>query len=370
MNEINIIQKNKEDNDAEVRLHKIRLRTTPQYITIGAHAKCNANCVFCLGGDFPNFSLQVYKDLFENRIGKVLKKADHIGFCGFGEIFLIPEFINYLEYINIKLPDNTKVFTTNGISINSEISDIITDGKYSLLISLHAADKKLHESMTRTKAWDKIISNIKKLIEIKKIKRSTLHINLIFLATTINIENLPDFIKLAKQIGVDTVTCNYLTIFNPDQIKLSCFFNPEKTNKILKDAEALALKLNMSLNLPPKFGIYDNKVKNKPPCYDPWNFFYVETQGSVNPCCFAGNHIGYLEKQEFYDIWNGPGYTKLREGLINDEPHSWCRDCYRYDLNNINNIKSHITFRPEAQAEILLYLEKHKNEYPISNKKI
>jgi len=36
------------------------LKSTPQYVTIGAHFRCNARCIFCLGGDYPDFSLDVF----------------------------------------------------------------------------------------------------------------------------------------------------------------------------------------------------------------------------------------------------------------------------------------------------------------------
>ena len=72
-------------NSYEIATGKIKLISTPQYVTIGAHYSCNAKCVFCLGGDFPSFDLKIYKELFEKKLGEVLKRADHIGFCGFGE---------------------------------------------------------------------------------------------------------------------------------------------------------------------------------------------------------------------------------------------------------------------------------------------
>jgi radical SAM protein with 4Fe4S-binding SPASM domain len=121
----------------------------------------------------------------------------------------------------------------------------------------------------------------------------------------------------------------------------------------------------MDLGLPPRFGKYPAPAPGAIRCHEPWNFFYVETQGSVNPCCYAGNHIGYLNETDFNDIWNGPDYVRLREGQVSGDIHTWCKYCFRYDVNNINDIRSHVTFRPETQRLMIAYLKEHTHEYPV-----
>jgi len=350
------IKENASVNGVEVKSGQIKLSSTPQYVTIGAHYKCNSNCVFCLGGEFPDFSLELYKAFFEKKLEGVLNKADHIGFCGFGEILLLPEIMQFLDRINTTLYDSKKVFTTNGIALKPALCDKLSEGNYSILISLHAAEGNLHKFMTGSGHFDLIIKQIKYLKETKEKKNKNLHINLIFLLTTLNLHNLPDFVRLAQEIGADRVTCNYLTVFEPEQLKMSLFFKQDEANKVFCEAQDVADKLQMTLILPPVFGKKSTPV-GKPACYDPWNFFYVETQGSVNPCCFAGNHIGYLDKEDFGSIWNGPGYTSLREGLVTGDIHTWCKHCYRYNPDNVNDIRSHITFRPETREKLLRYVQ-------------
>lgn len=364
MNGIDRVEDNTFANNFERDAKKTLLTSTPRYVTIGAHYGCNARCVFCLGGDYPRFTLQVYRELFEQKMLPVLKNAEHIGFCGFGEILLMPGIEGFLDHINATLPDNTKVFTTNGIALTSPVCEKLTDGRYSVLISLHASRRELHEKITGTKTFDTVLQNIRNLARLKRSKQRPTHVNLIFLATTLNIDDLPDFVRLAKALEADRVTCNHLSIFEPEQFKLSCFFAQEKTNRAFDEAERVADQLGMDLGLPLRFGRH-TKREGEIPCHDPWNFFYVETQGSVNPCCFSGDHIGYLNKSDFESIWNGPGYTRLREGLVTGNIHTWCRHCYRYDPNNINDIRSHITFRPETQQRLLQFLQEHQDEYPL-----
>lgn len=328
----------------------------PKYITIGAHYRCNANCKFCLGGDYPDFTFKIYKEFFEKKLLSIMRQAEHVGFCGYGEILLMPGITDFLDYINKKsLPSVTKVFTTNGLPLTEPIREKLVDGKYSLIISLHGSKKKLHEFIVGRKGFDKIKDNIKNLVELRNKKQSSLHINLVFLITNYNIDDLPDFIKMAGELGADRVTCTYLTVFSPEHLKMSCYFQKEKTRQILKIAGQIAEDSGLTLSVPPIFGCGDDGGGQI--CDDPWNFFYTEVQGSVIPCCFAGGHIGYLNKTDFEDIWNGPGYLRLREGLLGKEPFKWCRGCYRYKKSNVDDIGSHITFRPEPRAEILEYIK-------------
>lgn len=359
-------QKNEIINQCEIAGGKTVLSSTPLYVTIGTHFGCNASCIFCLGGDYPSFSLRIYRDLFENKLRDVMPAAVHLGFCGFGEVFLMPDIVDFLQHLNVTLPDVNKAFTTNGIALSRAVAELMLAGRYSLMISLHASNAGLHGAMTGTAAFDRIVENIRYLAMRKRQLNSTLHINLVFLATTKNIDDLPAFVEFAVGLGIDRVTCNHINLYEPEQFKLSCFFAQGKTNDVFSKAELIAQRHGLTLVLPPRFGKHPSPVPGGVRCHDPWNFFYVETQGSVNPCCYAGNHIGYLTESEFSDIWNGPAYVRLREGHISGRTHTWCKYCFRYDLNNINDIRSHVTFRPDTQKKMIEYLKGHDREFPVA----
>jgi MoaA/NifB/PqqE/SkfB family radical SAM enzyme len=358
-----LINENKLINGYECMTGKVRLKSTPQYVTIGAHYRCNAKCVFCLGGNYPEFDAGIYKTFFEKKLLPVLKNAEHVGFCGFGETLLMPGGTAFLDYINETLPDNIKNFTTNGIALKPPVCERLAEGRYAVIVSLHASNKKLHQEMTGTKAFDTILERIRHLVRLRDTKNNALHINLVFLLTSRNIDDLPSFVQLGADLGVDRVTCNYLTIYDPAHLPLSCFFQKEKTNRIFDAAQKAADARGIPLILPLRFGKHA-VVGGAHRCYDPWNFFYVETQSSVNPCCLAGEHIGYLKKNSFDEIWNGAGYTKLRTGMISGRVHNWCKYCYKNDPNNINDIRSHITFRPGVRESILAYVRRHADEFP------
>lgn len=338
-------------NDFEYSLGKIILESTPEGVGIGAHYHCNAKCAFCLGGKPKLFSLERYKEFFEPRLDSIISRARYVSFCGFGELLLMPGIEKFLDYINGKIPNTLKIFTTNGLPLNKDIANLLIKSKSVAEVSLHANNSQLHRVLTGMNSFEQIVSQIKELLRLRKNKESPT-ISLIFLATTLNIENLPEFVKFAANLGVDEIFCNYMTIFSLAHLKLSCFFKQEATNESFKRAEEVAKKKNILLKLPPRFGV-DKNSSGRRICSEPWKFFYVENEGSVNPCCYAGTHFGYLDRADFKTMWNGANYRHLRSSLVEGPPHSWCKYCYKYRSENVNDIRSHITFRPGVRDKVL-----------------
>jgi len=185
----------------------------------------------------------------------------------------------------------------------------------------------------------------------KRKDRQSPYISLVFVVNTQNIEDLPNFVELAASLGVDAVQCNYLTIFKPSHIKLSCFFKQEATNQMFDLAADKARELNISLILPPKFsaGGYAAKVI----CPDPWKNIYVDTEGAVLPCCYSGEHFGEMDKDDIALIWNNDNFKQVRKDLASGNPLAMCKYCLNSRQDNVNILNAHVSFRPEVQKVIL-----------------
>ncbi|NQT75663.1 MAG: glycosyltransferase [Candidatus Omnitrophica bacterium] len=349
--DMRLAEKNSSLNEREYRLGKIDLESTPQGIGIGAHWKCDANCVFCLGGHPRLFDLNTYNQFFERRLFNVLPKAEFINLCGFGELLLMPRCDEFLDYMNKSLPFSNKILTTNGTALSDRINQRLTEGRYSVQISLHASEKRLHKTLTHMDSFDRIIEQTRNLLEIRK-KQQSPSVNLVSVVNSLNIENLPQLVEFAAKLRVDSVLVNYMTIYSPAHLKLSCFFKQKITNRMFSMAEEKASKHGLSLTLPPKFGGNGNGSKY-PRCSDPWKYLYVETEGSILPCCYAGAHIGYLYRDDFQEVWNGEFYRNLRKSLAEGRAEGWCKYCYKNKPSNVNDIRSHVSFRPDLQQKIL-----------------
>lgn len=355
----NSIKFNSVLNDFETARSVIKLSSSPKNIGIGAHFFCNAKCIFCLGGNYPQFSIERYKIFFEEKLKDVLSKAENVDFHGYGELLLMPEINSFIKRINKTLPNQTKTFFTNGINLKNKNFE---DGKFNIIISLHSSDKKMHRQMTGTDGFEDIIENIRILRQQKNIK-----ITLYFVITKINIDDMCNFVRLADKLKIDAVTFKYLTVFEPKDFDLTVFTDKKKTNDNIDKAAELAKKLGIYINLPQKFF----NIKTEPKvCRCPWNYIYVENQGTVNACVFAGRHIGDLNNMSFDQLWNSKEYKKIREELVTGRPNQICAKCIEYNSGNIDKISSHITFRPDTHKKMMEYAKKNMKKFNLTPKDI
>lgn len=349
-----------------------RLGSTPRLVTLGAHNSCNAQCIFCLEGKYERFTLKLYRDFFENRMGHFIRQAEKVTFTGFGEILWIPGVEEFLGYLNETIPETEKIFTTNGTPLKPRVVELLLQSRYVIQVSLHASHAALHEKLTLLKDFPQILANLEGLSRLRRERglAGRLHLMLVNVVTTENIEDLPDFLRLAWRLQVPEVRCHYVTMYNADHIRLSCFFDQERTNRCIRKAQSALEEMralsrpeesaHFQAHLPPLFGEFPRvpapspMPPSSPVCPDPWQHVYVEGQGSVLPCCYWGEHVGNLNKgEELGEIWNGPFYQGLRQGMASGRPHPWCSVCVKYQGYNVDNLLCHITNRPNQQRVLL-----------------
>lgn len=207
--------------------------------------------------------------------------------------------------------------------------------------------------------FQEIVDNLRGLSERRDRSPASgrLHLELVSVINSRNIADLPDFIRLAWDLGAQSVRGLHVEIFTPEQLPLSCFFHQGPANAALQAAARTAEQLRQGapdrpfrVDLPPLFG---GGALAQSLCPEPWQHIYVELQGSVLPCCRWGEHIGNIKESEIGAIWDSPFYRSLRRGMAQGKPHPWCRRCARYAGYNVDDLACHITNRPQARSAIL-----------------
>lgn len=340
-------------NDEEYKQGKVVLSSSPKTIFIQAAGPCNSACAFCSRGrEYEIFSLAEHKERFEKSLYPYIAKAETLALTGSGEFLLLPEAAQILEFFDKAFPEVEKFFATNGASLVPEICSKFVDGKsrYALHVSLHASNPNLHKVITRMDNFNKIVEHIKYLIKLRR-DNNRIRVNLIFVATTLNIDDLPDFVRMAADLHVDRVVCYYNYIYIPTQKYLSCFFKQELANKMFDEAQVLADRLKMQLDLPPRFG---QKVYPKAHvCREPFTQIMFNSQGHALPCDASEDCSEALtDGKEFMEVWNSPYYQKLRKSLI--EGTSSCfKHCLRANPSSVNNFSSHVIHRGRKPGDTI-----------------
>lgn len=346
------VQANSSLNEEEYCSHKFILNSSPKAVFIQAAGPCNSSCVFCSrGADYERFDLDVHRQRFQERLYPFIAKAEELILTGSGEFLLGRQPQKVLEAFDAEFPHTRKIFSTNGSGLTPEICDLIaySKSKYTIHISLHASNSKLHNVLTRTDNFHKIIGQIKYLMDLKR-RTNNPELRLIFVATTLNIEDLSDFVRLASDLGVDRVICYYNYIYVPAQKYLSCFFKKELTNSVLSQAEELSKKLNMPLDVPPKFGLKDYPARDI--CREAWSQIMFTSQGHVLPCDASEDCFERLDEgHNFMDIWNSQYYQKLRKSLA-ERTASCFKYCLRANPESVNDFRSHVIRRGRKEEDI------------------
>ncbi|MCX5713776.1 MAG: SPASM domain-containing protein, partial [Candidatus Omnitrophica bacterium] len=338
-------RKNSDLNDREYNEGKIILESSPKAIFIQAAGPCNSYCVFCSRGpDYKLFNLVEHRKKFEKNLYPFIERAQTLIFTGSGEFLQLPDAQDTLDFFDYRFPHVQKFFSTNGSSLKQWVADKIISGRsnYTIHASLHASNAKLHKTLTRMDNFDAIIGQIKYIIANRK-DASKLKVNLIFVATTLNIEDLPEFIKLASELKVDKVVCYYNFIYVQAQKYLSCFFKQDLTNAMFDQAQDLANRLGIALELPFRFG--QAQYPDLGPCREAFSQIMFDWDGNVLPCDAAEDcHERLTEERAFMEVWNSPYYQKLRKSLR--ENYQACsRHCLRANPAGVNDFKSHVIYR-------------------------
>ena len=296
------------------------------------------------------FDLQHYRKSLEEKISMELSKTERIIFDNKIDFLSLQNMKEILDYFDEYFPHVEKVFSTNASSLVPWACDRIMNGKskYTIHASLHASNASLHKTITRMDNFEEILDNIKRIIQMRTDKQKP-RLHLIFVATTLNIEDLPNFVRLASELGVDKVICYYNYIYIPSQKYLSCFFKQDMTNEMLDEAEALAKKLNIAIDLPPRFN--QKEYPDFGICREPFSQIMFDSQGHILPCDASEDCDEILsDGKNFMDIWNSPYYKKFRKSLI--EGNSSCfKHCLRANPASVNDFKSHVIHRGNKNNE-------------------
>ncbi len=292
-------------------------------------SKCNLRCKMCIRN---NAGVQFGTMTF-NDFKKILEKLDclyKVGLSGQGELFLNSEIFDMIKYANKR--GILVHVNSNGTLLTKEIINKLCETEVGEIgISVDSTKKKEYEKIRVGANYDRLIENIKNLTsEIKKRDK-----NMIVTITPIifkkNIDELPEFIKLAKSVGVKKVAFQTLQI---KENYLKNYGSDMKSQVINKDVERLKQKMKEANKLAEKFGItiiFDEE--ESPGCIWPWRGIYITWNGDVTACCKIIETqefgLGNVLKQDLEKVWNGKKYQELRSYLGKREPPECCKGCNR-----------------------------------------
>jgi MoaA/NifB/PqqE/SkfB family radical SAM enzyme len=308
---------------------------SPRSIQIECTTRCNLKCTMCeisywndKGGDLQTQNLQKMVDHLPN-----LKRVD---LTGVGEALMNRAFFKALEILKsrglyITLNDN---FTLMNEKAARRIVELGID---QVFLSLDGATKETYEQIRAGANFDKVIANVRRLIQIKRNMRKKepeVKINTVVCST--NYRELPAIIELAHEIGVGMVQLvNVITFEGTSELQTDALQREvgEKIQEARDRAKELAILVKVEL--------FDKLPVQQ--CNFPWKRNFVTYDGYVHPCCYTTQNgdrkshnsrsLGNLVDSSFAELWSGELYSAFRKKMALGILPYQCQHCPKYSGN-------------------------------------
>jgi radical SAM protein with 4Fe4S-binding SPASM domain len=284
-------------------------------------------------------------DLFRKIVDQTPRLARAV-LHGVGEPMLVKELPRMVRYLKDR--GVYTLFNTNGTVLSQKKGrELCETGLDELRVSLDAADAKTFVLIRGKDYFNRIVANVRAFTEMQAregLAKPRVSLWLTGLKETL--ESLPQFVRIAKDVGVNEVHLQRLVYFETDAIGMA---RPDQAlfEKLSLDeagfiaaAEAEAAKLGVSFSASgaTEPGESLKQADSDTPwslCRRPWSLMYFTANGRALPCCIAPfsqrgyEHytLGDATQQTLQEIWNGPAYQAFRQSLKSDHPADACKSC-------------------------------------------
>lgn len=283
-------------------------------------------------------------------IADQLPKIEQIYLHGIGEPLLnkeLPAIIGHLKARDVRV-----LFNSNGILLDDPRQHgLIQAGLDELRISLDAASAQGYQKIRNSDRFEQIVDNLRSFVLLKNQQRvSHPKLSLWFLGTRDNIAELPDFIKLAAEIGIEEAYLQRLVYFQDDQgyglatESMNLQDSTDRSLALIEQSQDMAAKLGIQFKASglsrPAASLQGQTAAGLPwtKCYRPSTLMYITANGNVLPCCISPFStvdytciiLGNVFKDSLAEIWSGSRYRNFRKQHQTQTPPKCCRGCGVY----------------------------------------
>jgi MoaA/NifB/PqqE/SkfB family radical SAM enzyme len=308
--------------------------------------RCNLLCTTC---PRTYADLEPEADMSWELFTRIVDQVPNIArvvLHGVGEPMLVKELPRMVRYL--KARGAYVLFNTNGTVLTPKKGRELCDtGLDELRVSLDAADARTFVLVRGKDYFNRIVRNVRAFIEMQRREKLTLpRVSLWLTGLKETIAQLPDFVRIAHDVGVNEVYLQRLVYFDNDAIGMArpdqALFErlTEDEQQHLDAATDLARSLGISFNASGATEPGESlarKADNSPwsLCRRPWAVMYFTANGRALPCCiapfsqrgYANYTLGDATQASLREIWNGPSYQQFRAALHSDAPPKSCASC-------------------------------------------
>jgi radical SAM protein with 4Fe4S-binding SPASM domain len=308
--------------------------------------RCNLLCTTC---PRTYADLEPAADMSWELFTRIVDQVPNIArvvLHGVGEPMLVKELPRMVRYL--KARGAYVLFNTNGTVLTSRKGRELCDtGLDELRVSLDAADSRTFVLVRGKDYFNRIVRNVRAFTDMQRRENLSLpRVSLWLTGLKETIAQLPDFVRIAHNVGVKEVYLQRLVYFDKDAIGMArpdqALFErlTREEQECLDAATDLARSLGIAFNASGAAEPGESLARKdeKSPwslCRRPWAVMYITANGRALPCCIApfsqrgyeNYTLGDATQETLREIWNGAAYQKFRAALHSDAPPESCASC-------------------------------------------
>jgi MoaA/NifB/PqqE/SkfB family radical SAM enzyme len=323
----------------------------PTQVYIEVTNRCNSLCASCpLTYDhFLPFEPKHHLTWPQfRRIVDQLPKIERAVLHGIGEPLLNPQLPRFIAHL--KERGAHVLFNTNAVLLDERRGDALcAAGLDELRVSLDAVTPELYQRLRGIDRLPQILANLRAFVA-RHGGRDRPRVSFWMVGMQENLHQMPDFVRLAAEIGVPEVYLQRLVFFGAgEQLGDQSTMIPEQSlfgtleqrqAALIAECEALAAELGLIFRASGATTPHESvAVKGAHPwqgCYRPWALMYITATGTALPCCIAPFAtpdyqqimLGNVFERPLAEVWNDRPYQELRAAVLGDRPAPWpCEHC-------------------------------------------
>jgi radical SAM protein with 4Fe4S-binding SPASM domain len=262
-----------------------------------------------------------------------------ISLLGLGEPLMNPEILNMLSLI--KSRNIACRIATNGMLLDRIDMERLLNSLEECIISFDAVTKTIFEEIRRGSDFDKVIQNVKDMVNIRDRKKILSKISLHTVITKNNLKEVLDIPEIAVELGVDKVRFVMAVQYTQWSVVSSQWSeNPEPRPQIpdpkilIHDTELERELMNTLSERCKRYNLrfsFTSSEKKFHTCWWPKGGIFVTYDGFITPCCLRMDpsvyNFGNIFKDSVDKILSGEKYQGFRRDFREGRVSEICSNC-------------------------------------------
>ena len=305
----------------------------PILIEVDPSNACNHHCSFCSCGYLTDKS--VLDKFVIGRNVPILrdKGVRAINWSGGGEPLVNKDFCDIAVW-TVRRSIEQGLFT-NGVLINEDNVDVLLSTQSWIRVAIDAGTRETYKQLRGSDDFDKVIYNVKSLVEFKKKYGYNCQLGIGFVVTKENYKEIPLFADLIEKTGVDYGQYKPSILVTKDEVR----WWTDEVKNLLEEVFDRQIKAN--INLYKLNDITNNQFDHSYPiCYGHYFCPVIGADGEVYACSqlrgFKEFSFGNINRDNFDTIWKSKRRQKVIASIDVSNCPKFCKN------NEINKILYHI----------------------------